>query len=205
MPTLSGCAERFHHESGSVGLSTHVRDLSHLLFYEDLTNVIAVAHSSAGMMVPGLSNAAHERLAGVVWLDAYVVPPGKRGFDLWTEERLEVARAAIAAGDPYRQAFDPSLLGITDPKLAEHVRPRLTPHPLATYDEVVPAESPDAAALPRLYVECTAGPIASIFEPIAQGVRDQGWPVASLNAGHDAMLTHPAELAAILLDWRPNR
>ena len=204
VPTLSGCAERFHHASAAVNLSTHVRDITDLLFYEDLQDVVAVAHSSAGMLVPGIANAVHERLRGVVWLDAYVVPPGKKGFDLWTEERLAAARASIAAGDPYRQAFDPSLLGIDDPALAAHVAARLTPHPLATYDEVVPAESPDAERLPRLYVACTAGPLASVFAPIAENVRTRGWPVVSIDAGHDAMLTHPAEVADILLNWRPD-
>lgn len=202
-PTLSGCAEHFHHRSAEVGLSTHVQDVVDFLFYEDLRDVIIVAHSSAGMLVPGIANATHDRLAGVVWLDAYVVPPGKKGFDLWSSERLAAARASIAAGDRFRQPFAPSMLGIEDPTLSAHVAERLTPHPLATYDEVVPSESEEAARLPRLYVACTSGPIASTFALIAQSVKDKGWPVIPLAAGHDAMLTHSAELAQILLNWRP--
>ena len=203
-PTLSGCAEHFHHASASVGLETHVRDVVDLLFYEDLRDVVLVVHSSAGMLAPGIANAAHDRLAGVIWLDAYVVPPGKTGFDLWSPDRLAVARASIAAGDPFRQPLTPALLGIDDPVLASHVAARLTPHPLSTYDQIVPAEIAEAALLPRLYVVCARGPLVSTFAPIVDSVRRQGWPIASIAGGHDVMLTHPKALADLVLNWRPD-
>lgn len=204
-PTLSGCAERFHHASSEVNLTTHVNDVVELLFYEDLNDVILVAHSYAGMVAHGVCNAVPERIRCAVYLDAYVVPPGQKGYDLWTEERRAEARASIASGYPYRKPFDPGFLGITDPKVAEHVRARLTPHPLATYDEVLAEESPKAQSLPRIYVECTEGAIAPIFAPIVQSVRQRGWLIRSLAAPHDVMLTHPYELAGLLHEMAPTK
>ncbi len=197
-PTLSGCAERFHHAPDRVDLDTHARDIGGLLFHEDLRDAILVAHSYAGLVAQLVMNAAPDRLASVVFLDAYLAAPGGRGFDLWTAERRQEAMQLIAAGDPYRPPLDPARLGIDDPQLAAWVRERLTPHPLATYDVVVPAESAAAARIPRLYVHCTQGPIAPTFRPVVDGVRARGWPVAELAAPHDAMLTHPEALAGLL-------
>lgn len=202
-PTLSGCAEHFHHAAEQVTLRTHIEDIARLLFYEDLSEVVLVAHSYAGMVAQGVGHAAPERLAGVVYLDAYVVPPGSKGYDLWTEERRAEAAASIAQGYPYRKPFDPAVLGVEDARLADHVRERMTPHPLATYDEAVQAESAAAARVPRVYVACTEGPLAPIFAPIAARVAQQGWAVERMAAPHDAMLTHAADLSRLLIRLAP--
>lgn len=78
-------------------------------------DVILVGHSYAGMVAQGAVNRAPERIRASIYLDAYVVPPGSRGFDLWTAERLAEARRLIAAGDPFHARFSPGLLGIMDP------------------------------------------------------------------------------------------
>lgn len=200
-PTLAGCAER--HRPGDTGimLDTHIEEVANLLFFEDLTDVILVGHSYAGMVVQGAVNRAPERIRASIYLDAYVVPPGSRGFDLWTAERLAEARRLIAAGDPFRAPFSPDLLGITDPAMAEWVRARLTPHPLATYDRVIEAETAAAARLPRVYLQCTAGPLAPVFAPIVRTVRDWGWAVQAHSWPHDAMLTDPDALATACIEY----
>ena len=197
-PTLSGCAERYDAADIGVTLDDHIGDVARFLFFEDLSDVVLVGHSSAGMILPGVSDREHARIRSLVYLDAYVVPPGQRGLDLWTAERIAEARQAIASGNPFRKPFGPNFLGITEPGLAEWVRARLTPHPLATYDAPVAPESPPAAALPRLYVQCTEGPIAPVFVPIVEAVQARGWPITSRAWPHDCMLTHPRELAALL-------
>ena len=50
------------------------------------------------------------------------------------------------------------------------------------------------------YVHCTEGPLAASFAPFAQRCRARpGWTVHELATGHDAMLTAPDELVALLL------
>lgn len=173
-PTLAGCAARYRPWDTGITLDTHVEELANLLFFENLTNFILVGHSYADMVVQGAANGAPERIRASIYLDAYAVPPGSRGFDLWTAERLAEARRLIAAGDPFRAPFAPDFLGITDPATAEWVRARLTPHPLATYDRLIEAETAAAARLPRVYLQCTAGPLAPVFAPIVRTVRDWG-------------------------------
>lgn len=198
-PTLTGCGSNVHRLAGDIDLTVHADDVANLLVYEDLRDVVLVGHSYAGLVVAAAAPKVAERIASLVYLDAYIVPPGGRGFDLWDAARVAAARAALQGESPYRAPLGPDLLGITDPALAEWVAARLTPHPLATYDEALPEDTPASAALPRLYIRCTGGPIAHLFEPVEAQVRAWGWPVDSLDTGHDAMLTAPDELTAMLL------
>ena len=100
-----------------------------------------------------------------------------------------------------RRGSAPDFLGITDPETAEWVRARLTPHPLATYDRVIEAETATARRLPRVYLQCTAGPLAPMFASIVRTVQDWGWPVRARPWPHDAMLTDPDALAAACVGY----
>lgn len=203
-PTLSGCAERFHHHAGDVTTQTHIRDVIDLIEFEDIRDVMLLGHSSAGMLMPGIANATAGRLSGCIYLDAYLVPAGRCGFDLWPADRAAAARAAINAGDPFRAPVAPQALGIEDPDLAAWVSARLRPHPLLTYEGAAPAESAAASRLPRLYIHCSSGPLAGVFASALADARAAGWATCTIDAGHDAMLTHPVELADLIARWAHN-
>lgn len=84
--------------------------------------------------------------------------------------------------------------------MAEWVRARLTPHPLAAYDCVIEAETAAATRLPRVHLQCTAGPLAPVFAPIARTVRDWGWAVQAHPWPYDATLTDPDALATACIE-----
>jgi pimeloyl-ACP methyl ester carboxylesterase len=170
------------------------------LFYEDLSRVSLVGHSYAGVVVSGVAARVPERLAGLLYLDAYLPRPGHSLFDVWSAEEREAGRADMASGSGLRPPASPAALGIGDPDLAAWVAARLTPHPLRTYDEPVPHGNTASAALPRAYIHCTAGPTTARFAPFAHQARVNGWPVRELATGHDAMLTAPRALTEVLLE-----
>jgi hypothetical protein len=43
------------------------------------------------------------------------------------------------------------------------------------------------------------GPLSSWMEPFAARARKLQWSVHTMTAGHDVMITHPNELAEVLL------
>ena len=55
-PTLTGLGERSHLASPDIGLETHVQDVSQVLEYEELADVILVGHSYAGMVVTAVAD-----------------------------------------------------------------------------------------------------------------------------------------------------
>src|SRR5437763_6310667 len=70
-PTLTGLGERAHLGTPDVGLATHVEDIVTMLEYEDLTDVVLVGHSYAGMVITGVAHAVPSRLTHLVYLDAF--------------------------------------------------------------------------------------------------------------------------------------
>ena len=53
--------------------------------------------------------------------------------------------------------------------------------------------------VPRTYIRCTQGPLTASFAGFAQRFRDTaGWDVVDFASGHDAMITRPLDLAALL-------
>jgi pimeloyl-ACP methyl ester carboxylesterase len=77
-PTFTGFGEREHLISRDVGIATHVTDIVNVLNFEDLNDVILVAHSYAGTVAPGVVAQAGERIARIIYLDAIVPYAGER-------------------------------------------------------------------------------------------------------------------------------
>src|SRR5215475_12852732 len=71
-PTYTGLGERAHLARHDVGLETHIADILGVLQFEDLRNVILIGHSYGGMVATGVADRAPERLAQLVYLDAFV-------------------------------------------------------------------------------------------------------------------------------------
>jgi pimeloyl-ACP methyl ester carboxylesterase len=162
-PTLTGVSDRSHLQKCGVDLTTHITDVTNLLFYEDLSNVVLVGHSYGGMVITGVAARAAERLKQLIYLDAYVPDEGESEIDLWPPDmRAEIESDAQASGG-LRAPPSPELLGINDAGLAAWVRERITPHPVATYLESVPPTTAQSSALPRAYIRCTEGPLVPVF------------------------------------------
>jgi pimeloyl-ACP methyl ester carboxylesterase len=201
-PTLTGLADRSHLLSCGVNLTTHITDIANLLIYEDLSDVILVGNSYAGMVITGVAAKVPERLKLLVYLDAYVPQDGQSEADLWPPERRAIAESAEAETKGLAQAPSPALFGITDPVLVEWINARVTPQPVSTYTEPVPPGNARSVDLRRVFIQCRGNPhpTPDVFGPFAAEAKAKGWEVHEIAAGHLAMLTAPRELAALLLE-----
>jgi pimeloyl-ACP methyl ester carboxylesterase len=204
-PTLTGVGDRSHLLGCGVDLTMHITDVASLLLYEDLTEVVLVGHSYAGMVITGVAAQVPERLKLLIYLDAYVPEAGQTESDLWPAEMRAGIQAEEAAASGLRPPPDPAWLGITEPELADWARARMTPHPLATYNEPVAAGDARSAALPRAYIHCTGVPTSPVFAPFAGKARAEGWPVGEIATSHMAMLTAPREMARYLQEFEDAR
>ena len=71
-PTGLGSSSHLLHELDRISLDTHVKDVTNLLFYEDLSQVVLVGHSYGGMVITGVAAKEPRRLAQLVYFDAYL-------------------------------------------------------------------------------------------------------------------------------------
>ena len=94
-PTLTGLGERAHLASQKVGLEMHVEDVANVLEYEDLRQVILVGNSSGGMVITGVADRMPERIAHLVYLDAFVPEDGQSMLDIIPAERRPLMEALV--------------------------------------------------------------------------------------------------------------
>jgi len=199
-PTLTGLSDRNHLLPFGVNLTTHITDIVNLLYFEDLTDVILVGNSYAGMVISGVSAKIPERVKLLIYLDAYLPDDGQSEADLLPSEMLVARAADAAAHGGVIQPPPPAIFGVTDPILQQWVEARLTPHPFATYTEPVRIGNAGSSVIPGMFIHCTGNPLTTpdLFASSANKARARGWRVKELDAGHLAMLTAPRQVADIL-------
>ncbi len=202
-PTLTGVGERAHLLTREVNLTTHIQDIAALLLYEDLHDVVLAGHSYGGLVISGVARHAIERLAHVAYLDA-ILPPGGEPHIADGNNSHPAVVSANASGDgwkiPVPPVTDGKLMGVTDTQDIEWMLERLTPHPLASFQEVLDLDSRRPYPVPGSYVLCTgAGRENAGFLAHAERARKLGWPVDEIKTGHDLMITEPEDTAAFLL------
>jgi len=195
-PTLTGLGERAHLARPEVGLETHVRDVSAVLDFEDLRDAVVVGHSYAGMVIAGLPAGSADRIAHLVYLDAYLPAPAQSLADIVGPARLARWRRLARAGgaDWLIPPPEDDIFDITDAADAAWVRGKLTPHPLKTFTDPACPAPPGRPELARTWILCRP-PGAPPGRPPGEG-----WQYRELATGHDAMITQPTELAELLLE-----
>lgn len=202
-PTLTGLGEREHLLNPDVGLDTHIQDVLGVLEYEDLRDVVLVGHSYGGMVIAGVAEKAAERIAHLIYLDAFVPEDGKSLADYQPPEVLQLFHEKTQTeGEGFRlPCFIPAeAFGVTGENDLAWVRPRLNPHPLKTKLDAVHLTNPTAAEIPRTFIYCN-NPAVGPFGQFAERLRnDDSWQFLEMATGHDAMITEPEKLAEILLE-----
>lgn len=202
-PTLTGLGERAHLLAPTIDLETHIRDIVGVLAYEELTDVVLVGHSYAGAVITGVADRALSRLAHLVYLDAFVPRDGETLFDLHPPPMRDGMRArSDAEGEGWYLPPPPltgqALFGITDPADIAWVRGKLGPQPRAPHEQLLRLAHP-ATALPRTFIYCANKASGDPFAAMARRAQEgEGWGYHELPTGHDAMVTMPVELAALL-------
>lgn len=197
-PTLTGLADRSHLLSASVDLTTHINDVAKLLFYEDIGRAILVAHSYSGMVITGVAQTVPQRVAQLIYFDAYVPRPGQSRWDLVPPEAAAAEREAVGADGGTGPPPPAGIFIPIEAETAKWIDARLSPrHPVGTYTQSIPADGSALESISRAFIQCMLGP--SRFGPAATQARASGWPVRELAAGHFGMLTHPREVADLLL------
>ncbi|GAA0974341.1 hypothetical protein GCM10009555_030420 [Acrocarpospora macrocephala] len=91
--SLTGLADRTHLLSPELTLDDHINDIVNLITFEDLHDVILVAHSGSGGTVTAAAGRVPERVARVVYVDSGPVPDGMAQIDLVGRETVEAALA----------------------------------------------------------------------------------------------------------------
>lgn len=200
--TQTGVGDRKHLASAAVGIDVFVDDIVNLIEAEELTGVVLVGHSFAGIPITGAASRLPDRIRSLVYLDAGVPNPGDSAISSLSPAEQDARRKAAVRinGIEFLPAPDPlpAFWGLTGAD-ADWVARRLTPHPFATYTSGLEFDEAAWARLPRTYIQCTAPRHPAVGALQARIKDDRQWRWAEIAAGHDAMVSRPKELARLLL------
>ncbi len=199
-PTLTGLGERAHLATPQTDLATHIEDVVKVLEYEELAAVVLVGHSYGGLVVTGVADRLPDRLAHLVYLDAFVPGDGQAVLDLIAPREAAHLRARVQAeGEGWRLPPSPGAsYGVTDAADAAWVASKLVAQPFATFAQPVHLERP-GLPVAGTYILCV--PSGGLFGGFAARLRQEpGWRSREPHTGHDAMVTQPRALTDLLLE-----
>ena len=198
-PTLTGQGERTHLGAGNVNLSLHITDIINVFQYEDLSDVVLAGHSYGGMVITGVADGIPERIAALVYLDAFLPQDGQSLFDINVPANTQ--RFLANAGDIGGLAVPapPAAFFNVNAADAARVDALASPHPLGAMTEKIKLTGAHEQVAKRVYVHATVLPRESPFKPFYERVKaDPAWVAHTLACGHHVMLDEPERVTEIL-------
>lgn len=199
-PTCPGVGELAHLLSKDISLTTYITSITNHILYENVSDVILVGSGFGGVVISGVADRIPHLIKSLVYIDAMVLDSGSSVFESQpaaiTRKRLaqvESAGKGIAIPTPPASAY-----GYLDQETLAWVRPRMTPHPVGTYQEKLVLNNPLGNGRPRIYVDCIASPFEPLVEVKKNLKQQAGWKWVELNTHHDPMITEPRMLSEFL-------
>ena len=195
-PTLTGLDADNPSSGGDVDLNTHIADIVNLCGSLGNARPVLVGHSYGGLVAMGAAERIKQGVSGVVILDGYLVSPGQSAFGGYPEVQGLLAPLIGSREAGFIEPLPMAAFGIDDAQLLEALGRNLRPMPLATHTTALEYSPAVLRDIPRTYVRCSQFPI---FEQTAARAAADGWRVAEIDAGHMAVVTHPARVADEIL------
>jgi pimeloyl-ACP methyl ester carboxylesterase len=197
-PTYTGLGERAHQSNRAITLDTHIADVLGVIDCEDLRDIVLVGHSYGGMVATGVADRVPERIARLVYLDAFVPESGQSLFDLLpASARASRQEAALVQGDGWLLPPNPSPPD-TSPEDLAWITPRRRWQPTGTFTQPIALRNA-APPPPRTYIYCTRIAPDDTFGQFARRFRaDPAWRFYEIDASHSPNVTAPEALVCIL-------
>jgi len=202
-PTLTGVGERSHLLSKDVNLQTHIDDVVNLIQWEELSDVVLCGHSYGGCVISGVADRIPERIASLVYLDAFVLESGQSLLDLLPPEQrngqLELARTV---GEGWKVPPIPGEAFNVNSQDLAWVNCQCTMQPLATFTQPLVLTGALNQVKHVSFILAT-GFNGSPFPASYEEAKARGWKTMTVACGHDVMLDMPDALTQALLDAAP--
>ncbi len=193
-PTYTGVGERAHLGGPDTDLESHIADILAVLQMEDLTRVNLIGHSYGGMVSTGVADRARERIAKLIYLDAFAPEDGDSLMDLLPAEAR--AQRQARTDDGWRIPPTP-MPPDTAPEDVAWCAPRRMPQPARTFEQKLNLQN-GPLTLARHYLYCTRITPGDRFRRFLERARREGWGSDEIDASHNPHVTCPEVLMDLL-------
>jgi pimeloyl-ACP methyl ester carboxylesterase len=205
-PTLTGFGDRVHLVDAATGFDVFVTDVVNVIEFEDLRDVVLVGHSMGGVVIPRVAEVIPERVARVVWLAAVVTADGETLLEAVPQTEA-IARAVTLESDGTLTTDVTRLLEAILPDGTEidraWVQERHREYPHHALIEPGRLSAFLELGLPTGYIAASRD--LTIVPELARSFasRVSAAPLLTVDAGHDAMISAPLEVADALESLAP--
>jgi len=196
VPTYTGLGDREHLANPSIDLETHIQDILSVIKFEDLDDIVLLGHSYGGMVATGVADRARDRVAQLIYLDAFVPRNGQSLLDLNAPARPTM-EALAKSGDTWRVPPNP-----TSPDTAaedlEWLTKRRVAMPIKCFQMALKLQNGEPN-LPRSYIYAKRIMPADTFGQFAARAKSEpGWRYFEIDASHSPNVTAPDALMSVL-------
>lgn len=204
-PTLQGLGEDTANLSERTTLSQHIDDVCKAMISKGARDVVLVGHSYAGMIVTGVAERMPDRLAKIVFADAFLPEDRDSVLDLLPPSLVEGFRQTAAkSAEGFRlPAFEGQLdwWGLEKGSSARAFTAKhQSDFSIRCFEEAL-----DLPYMGRQQIECSfiAGvadtyPLRGVFGRFAEKAGLLGWEVSELPTGHAPHVEMPRDFVDIV-------
>ncbi len=197
-PTLTGLGERSHLVHAEIDPDLHVQDIVNVIRWRELTDVVLVGHSYGGMVISGVAGQIPDKLAGLVYLDAFV--PSTSGVSIFSNanpERMAKFIAQLADGGftVMPDVFD---TWTDDPEKLAWLKRQCTPHPIECFRRGVTLTGRETSIAKKMFILATRNKPSAFWAEHDRVKGQPGWITQEISTKHDAMVEQPERLATML-------
>jgi len=197
-PTLTGIGARKHLLNREIDLNTHVQDVIGLIEDADLSDIVLVANSYGGMVITGVADRVPEKVASLVYLDAFLPENGQSCLSLLPPG---VPLATVPGADWLVPPIPSAVFSLKRPEVIALWEGKSGPHPLATLTQPVQLTGGIGRVKQKMYILATnPARFTQFYDKVKN---DPGWTVHTLPCTTFIQLEMPDELTAILLKALP--
>ena len=194
-PTLDGCAERRHALRPGIDTESQAAEISEMLFFQDLHDIVLVGTSCGGMVAARVAETARDRIGRIVLADALALFDGETVAD--HVKRPTAVTTDLATGPSPEDAANRMFASLDQPTKAWAMA-RYTPHPVAAMAAPVKLDSFWRQPWNATVIWCrqSANPPLKHQRRAADTLKAK-W--RELDTGHYPMLTEPEALATLIM------
>ncbi len=162
--------------------------------------VVLVGHSSGGYMLQAVAPKVADKIARLIFLNAFILPEGKSQFDLVPPEASEAMTAAAKASPdncvPVIEDFVRNMLMAGEShELQDALIKHLVPQPFALFTTPVATVACHKLAIPKSVVFCK-GDVSlppGAYLGMAQGLGE--FDLIEVDGSHETLFTNPGVVA----------
>ncbi|MFH1150229.1 MAG: alpha/beta hydrolase [Actinomycetota bacterium] len=152
-------------------LTEHISEVCRLLENEGLDDIILAGHSYASFIITGVTDRMPERIRRLVYIDSSVPAAGQSLKGVFDEVGITFEEFGVPEYPPFLEPLD--------------------------YDEE------KWRKVPKFYIHCTKSEFKAVggptLEKVLKNAKWDNWDYFQIDSDHKCMVSHPVELAEILL------